>query len=245
MQKNKINMTENIFFSLFILFFCNSIFLSCVSGKFSAENITSDALQNIYIEYQNIADTFASQEKYDKAVIYYKLALENKDTYWNVYYKLARTYVMQKSWTDAENMFITLLRRDPNNSTLKESLAYIYSMNGSINEAKEIYIDLITLFPEEKKYLENYISILITEENFDEMFDYNNKLKEVFPDSDKISIFDKEYEKYLQKQAELNPEKTTEESENNHGNLITENEDTNKNPENSNLEIESLDDDEK
>ena len=38
----------------------------------------------------NIADIYFSEEKFDKAITYYELAMQNKDLYWNCYYKLAK-----------------------------------------------------------------------------------------------------------------------------------------------------------
>lgn len=254
MQINKIKNKKLVFFSKCILFICSILFFSCASNSISSDNKNLEAIQNIYIEYQNIADTFVTQEKYDKAINYYKLALENKDTYWNVYYKLAKTYVLQKSWADAEPMFKTLLKRDPSNSNIKISLAYVYSLNGSLEEAKEIYKELIEIYPEVKDYLENYISILIVEEKFEDMIISFDLLKEKFPDSDKISIFDKEYEKYITKQKELYPEKYIDSEDNKdiddestqsgivEINTAHNNESINKNPEESNLEIEDIDD---
>lgn len=228
-------------FSYIILSICISLFNSCASVSEKDKDIAN---QNLYIEYQNIADTFVAQEKYDKAITYYNLALENKDTYWNVYYKLAKAYAFQKKWPEAEEMYKTLLNRDPDNSTLKESLAYIYSMNGNYEEAKLIYDELMALFPEVKEYLENYISILISQKDFDAVSVPLYLLIEQFPDSTNIKTFQNEYDKYIQEQKELNKQKsyeaTSDEDESDSDESIILNENVNKNPEEANLQIENI-----
>ena len=91
------------------------LFISCSSNKFAfpipGEN--ASAITNIYIEYLNIADIYFSLEKFDKAESYYKAAMGNKDIYWNAYYKLAKCYVYQSKWGDAQTAYETMLKRDP------------------------------------------------------------------------------------------------------------------------------------
>mgnify|MGYP003294867754 FL=1 len=138
---------------VFVLISIFFLFFSCTS-----KNIIPGAKQleivNINNEYINIADTYFSLEKFDKAAEYYKLGLPKADSYWTVYYKLAKCYALQSKWSDALPMFQELLERDQENLSLKSSVAYIYAMSGKTEEAKQIYTELMNIHPENSSFLE-------------------------------------------------------------------------------------------
>ena len=73
-------------------------------------------IDNIYVEYARIGDTYYKLEDYANAIKYYNMALVNKDIYWNVYCKLAKTYAVSSDWEQALPMYRKLLKRDPENS---------------------------------------------------------------------------------------------------------------------------------
>ena len=77
---------------LLILFFQLS---SCVSKPIPIPGEKKNVIANIYVEYMNIADTYYSLEKYDKALEYYKLSMQSSDLYWAAYYKTAKVYAIQ------------------------------------------------------------------------------------------------------------------------------------------------------
>ena len=182
--------------SIFLLSFV--MIISCSSTKFSVPipGQNEAVITNIYIEYLNIADIYFGLEKFDKAETYYKAAMGNKDIYWSAYYKLAKCYVYQSKWGDAQSTYETILKRDPDNSSIKSSMAYIYAMSGNTQKSIEIYKELIEAEPDQQELLENYICVLLTDENNkEEAQEAYETLKERFPESKKIEEFDKQFPK--------------------------------------------------
>ena len=178
------------------IFFAAGLLLniSCSSTKLAVPIPgQSDAvISNIYIEYQNIADIYYGLEKFDKAETYYKAAMGNKDIYWNAYYKLAKCYVYQSKWGDAQTAYDTMLKRDPENASLKSSIAYIYAMNGSIDKSIELYENLIEETPESVEFLENYICVLLVDGQKEKASEQYDILKEKFPDSKRLEELSKQ-----------------------------------------------------
>ena len=147
------------FFILFFSFFV----IGCASvGKPLILGSEKQTIDNIFVEYLNIGDTYLSLEKYDKAIEYYTKAMKSKELYWSCYYKIGKVYALKSQWEEAVVYYEKLLKRDPQNSTLKASLAYIKASNNELDKAKNIYEELILIHPENQLFLENYISILFT-----------------------------------------------------------------------------------
>ena len=169
---------------------------SCSSSKiaFPIPGQRESAVKNIYIEYMNLADAYYELEKYDKAVSYYKAAMENKDIYWTAYYKLARCYVYQSKWDLAQTSYESLLKRDTENNSLKSSLAYIYAMNGNVEKSTAMYEELIDSNPDQSEYLENYICLLLAQDKKDEAKTQFDILAEKYPASKKIEELSKQFE---------------------------------------------------
>lgn len=167
----------------------SSFFISCASSGSLIPGENQAIIQNIYVEYLNIADTYYSQQNYDKAISYYTKALENKNIYWNAYYKLAKCYVFKSNWTEAEIMYKKILERDSDNMSIKSALAYIYSMNNNLDEALKAYEELYNLQPTDMESLENYIAVLLLKENTELSESLITKLGEEFPDSTNTDKF--------------------------------------------------------
>lgn len=169
--------------------------VSCSSNKF-AITIPGQANaveKNIYIEYMNIADTYFELKKYDKAETYYKAAMDNKDIYWTAIYKLAKCYVSQAKWSEAQTIYETLLKKDPANISLQSSIAYIYAMNGNTEKSINQYEKLINENPDQVELLENYICVLLAADKKENAEEQYNLLKEKFPESKRISEFEKQF----------------------------------------------------
>lgn len=218
---HKIKYLSVIFFSLFIIS-CKSVGLPLILGS------EKQTIDKIHVEYMNIGDTYLSLQQYDKAIEYYNKAMKNKELYWNCYYKIGKVYALKNQWEEASVYFKKLLERDPENSTLKASLAYIMASNNELLEAKEIYEEIISENQENQLYLENYISILFSlekehqekvkkklnkqnKEDFklsEDNFKYETTirqqivvLKELFPQSENINKFEKEFEALFNKKV--------------------------------------------
>ena len=189
--------------------------ISCSSTKLAVPIPgQSDAvISNIYIEYQNSADIYFGLEKFDKAETYYKAAIGNKDIYWTAYYKLAKCYVYQSKWGDAQTAYETMLKRDADNNTIKSSIAYIYAMNGNIDKSLELYAELIEKTPESSEILENYICVLLAAEKQEEASTQFDLLKEKFPESKRIEELSKQFEVEQTEEGEASETEETFESE--------------------------------
>lgn len=168
---------------------------SCSSTKFSVPipGRNDAVITNIYAEYLNIADIYFGLEKFDKAETYYKAAMGNNDIYWTAFYKLAKCYVYESKWGDAQASYETILKRDPENNSIKASIAYIYAMNGNPEKASDIYKELIESNPDQMEYLENYICVLLASDQKDQAKESFEQLKEKFPESKRIEEISKQF----------------------------------------------------
>ena len=71
-----------------------------------------------------------------------------------------------------------------------------------MQKAKQIYSELIEINPENSSFLENYIAVLLLEENIDESTAQLEKLKEQFPENSNIDKIQKHIDSLLKKQNE-------------------------------------------
>ena len=210
MKKNELFFKSCIFS---ILFFNIFLILSCVSKPIPIPGESKILIENIYFEYLNIADKYFELEDYNNAAKYYKLAMENKNLYWQSYYKLAKTYALLSDWKNALPMFEKLLERDKDNHSIKASLAYIYSMQGDTKKAIEIYKKLLEEDSLNEKYLENYLAVLLSSkdsfvENQEEIEKIYEQIETNFPNNTNLKIFDNTKTKYLEEIELENPDET-------------------------------------
>lgn len=210
MKKNELFFKSCVFS---ILFFNIFLILSCVSKPIPIPGESKILIENIYFEYLNIADKYFELEDYNNAAKYYKLAMENKNLYWQSYYKLAKTYALLSDWKNALPMFEKLLERDKDNHSIKASLAYIYSMQGDTKKAIEIYKKLLEEDSLNEKYLENYLAVLLSSkdsflENQEEIEKIYEQIETNFPNNTNLKIFDNTKTKYLEEIKSENPDET-------------------------------------
>ena len=210
MKKNELFFKSCIFS---ILFFNIFLILSCVSKPIPIPGESKILIENIYFEYLNIADKYFELEDYNNSAKYYKLAMENKNLYWQSYYKLAKTYALLSDWKNALPMFEKLLERDKDNHSIKASLAYIYSMQGDTKKAIEIYKKLLEEDSLNEKYLENYLAVLLSSkdsfvENQEEIEKIYEQIETNFPNNTNLKIFDNTKTKYLEEIKSENPDET-------------------------------------
>lgn len=201
------------------------VLTSCASKPFPVPGDTQKERENIYNEYMVIADAYFELEKFDKAITYYKLCMEKKSLYWASFYKLAKAYVMQGNWGEAQKMYEVILERDKDNSTIKASLAYIYSMTGESKKAIEIYNELLKEQPKNQQYLENYIAIQLLSKDLTDVDAPLSALMNDFPDSENIAKFQKQIDSILD---EREKEKAAVEAEKEEADKETKNKDTEK-----------------
>ena len=220
MKKNELFFKSCIFSTLLFNIF---LILSCVSKPIPIPGESKILIENIYFEYLNIADKYFELEDYNNAAKYYKLAMENKNLYWQSYYKLAKCYALLSDWKNALPMFEKLLERDKDNHSIKASLAYIYSMQGDTKKAIEIYKKLLEEDSLNEKYLENYLAVLLSSkdsfvENQEEIEKIYEQIETNFQNNTNLKIFDNTKTKYLEEIKSENPDETEKDITNNNEN---------------------------
>lgn len=179
--------------------FCLSL---CLVGCFSTVGMIpgeSKVIQrNISEEYYAIAETYKGQKNYTKAIEYYTLALGNKELHDSAYYQIALCNVYSKNWLPARKSFIKLLKRDPENFSLKMSLAYIEAMCGNFKKAEMMY-DVICLDrPNDPKPLVNYVNVLIASEKYELAKEKLNLLEGKFPDDEHVETLKKKVSEFME-----------------------------------------------
>ena len=199
MKLKKLFSARNVAQSLIILFSALAFF-SCASKSLSLiPGASAASARGIINEYINIGDTYFSLGKYDKAAEYYKFALSDKDNYWAVYYKLAKTYIAQSKWSDAQPIFEDLLERDSQNASIKASLAYINIKLGEYDKALDLYEELNNSDTAQSEYLQNTISILLIKEDAEKASAKIELLKELYPDCENIEKFENALQELVNK----------------------------------------------
>lgn len=166
-----------------------------VSCKSAANYIIPGAgeisIRNIRAEYIAIADEYERLEKYDKAVEYYKKALGDKKTQWQVYYKLGRALAMAKKWGEAESVFREILKRDEGSLNARLSLAYVLAMNGKGEESLALYKALAEEQGPNESVLVNAAALSIEGGDAESAQEFLDALKENFPESVSIDALSK------------------------------------------------------
>lgn len=196
-----------------------TVSFSCASNKvIPIPGEETAILNNVYVEYYNIGDTYYRLEDFNKAITYYDKAMKNRKLYWPAYYKLAKCYTLISDWNKALPMYEKILKRDPDNSTIKASLAYLYVMQGDVKNAQKLYKELLDIEPENQNYIENYIAILIPDEdnyklNKETVETLLNKLKENFPDNKNLEKFNSTIERYIPEEQPSDEQVSDENSE--------------------------------
>ena len=195
------------YLSIFIFFLSIIIFPSCKSNSFPILGQNKVFQNNLYKEYLNLGNGYYEIERYNEAIKFYEKVLEDKELGKTAYYKIAQCYSHLSDWSHALPMYEKMLSEDPENQSLKASIAYINSMVGDTDKALLLYKELLGIQPSNITYLENYLAIILSDieifkENrvtFEEIF---KSLKENYPKNKNIEVFQKKYEKLVEKFSE-------------------------------------------
>lgn len=231
---------RKIHFLLILFFFSLILNFSCNSKPIPIPGDNGEVIQDIYNAYLVFGDEYFKLENYPQAIKYYKLSMQNKKLYWISYYKLAKSYVLSSDWVNALPMYEKMLKRDPQNDSLKASVAYIQAMMGDLKKAQEIYKELLVIQSDNKEYKENYLAILLSEEKFfnenktefDQLFEL---YKTDYPDDKNVEKFNTKYKTYVKDEETKEEDKNLTEKEEKPENE-TENPKIDENTEKENLE---------
>ena len=175
------------------------LLVSCAGTPKAGEKVL---VENLYTEYFNLAETYMELQKYDKALPLYKTASEVEDYYWISTYRMSKIYLSQNNWSKAMECYQELLKRDLDNTNLKESIAYCYAMNGNREKALSIYEELFNSGNTSEDILSNIISINTSFLKDEKLSDdekqvfketaqrYFEELKEMYPENKNIPSFE-------------------------------------------------------
>ena len=165
---------------------CGAI-TSCASdGGIPIPGENEITLENITAEYFSIAKGYADIKNYTKAAEYYKKAMSSKKLHDAAYYEMGRCYALAKDWGNAEQVFLNLQKKDPENTNIQISLAYIKAMSGKTSEALALYRMLMEKNPTNASLLINYIAVLMADGKYEIAEQQYYVLKKKFPDEKAI-----------------------------------------------------------
>ena len=125
-------------FLLFFVVFLMSL-SSCKTTSVMVPGEKKVRVQQMYSAYYSIAEEYFRLENYSKAIEFYEFAMKDRALHDAAYYKIGQCYAKNKQYDKAYSVFNTILRKDPENKSLKNTLAYLTAMNGNVEEAAELY----------------------------------------------------------------------------------------------------------
>ena len=149
-------------------------------------------MQNISVEYFNIAENYLAQKNYSKAIENYNLSLRSakKENINQTKYQLAKAYALNKNYTEAEDILFDLYQQEQTNSILAQSLAYCYAKNGKIQQALTMYKTIYVEKQKQEDVANNYFLLLLEAKEFDEANSVLEQFKADFPESTKIKTLE-------------------------------------------------------
>lgn len=180
-----------------LIVFAIASLASCQSSKFFMPGQKQVVIENIFVEYYNIAEEYAKIPNYSKAADYYVKAASNKEISKGAYFKAARSYALARDWEKALEIYLALQKRDKENLSIKESLAYIYAMNNDFERSERLYLELLTQNPDVPSILVNYTIVLLTLEKYEDAQKQLEIIKEKFPDEEKIASIEEKVNEAL------------------------------------------------
>lgn len=189
------SLAPRIYFAALVFFFLCAA--SCKTTKFIIPGEKKVVVNNIFIEYYNIAEEYFKLKNYSKAAEYYIKASSNKQIYNAAYFKAARSYALAKDWSKALEIYEEIVKNDKDNLTAKESLAYIYAMANDFEKSERLYLELISTNPDSAEVLLNYTIVLMTLEKYNEADEQLKIAKEKFPDEEKIKTLEEKINEAL------------------------------------------------
>ncbi|MBO5137990.1 MAG: tetratricopeptide repeat protein [Spirochaetaceae bacterium] len=178
--KNKVSA---IFFITVLVF----LFFSCTSSAVSIPSENRRILENLAVEYYNIAEAYLEQKNYKKAMEFYDRAMQESSLYQQAYYKKGYAAALAKDWVVAEEIYRNLVAQDPQNVNIAISLAYVVAQSGKLQEALEMYSALNESNPYNQLLAEDCIVLYIALEQFDQAEVAIEKFKVNFPESEDVA----------------------------------------------------------
>ena len=116
-------------------------------------SIFAKGKEDLSSEYFYIAEAYSELKKYEKAIEFYKKALNNPEYTNAAKYNIARMHALLEQWSEAGNILKTLYEKEPRNEKILTSYAYALSANGkSKKESPSVAFNYVRLLIVAKKY---------------------------------------------------------------------------------------------
>ncbi|MTV49904.1 tetratricopeptide repeat protein [Heliobacillus mobilis] len=113
--------------------------ISGVSGIAVSEALVTEDDQKAARGKQAMGDNFFAQQRYTEAEAYYRAALALDGSLYDAELGLAKVYVEQKKYDDAEALLKRIYQENPRNLSAIETLAGLYLNSGRLDEALAEY----------------------------------------------------------------------------------------------------------
>ena len=136
-----------------------------------------------------------------KAIEFYEFAMKDRALHDAAYYKIGQCYAKNKQYDKAYSVFNTILRKDPENKSLKNTLAYLTAMNGNVEEAAELYKQILASDPDNVETLVNYVSVLIILKDYETAKINLSYLEKKYPSTAQIAPLKENLEKIKDSQT--------------------------------------------
>jgi predicted Zn-dependent protease len=160
--------------------------------------------KDIAAEHYAIAEGYAGNAKYDKAIEYYQKAARYKKFENAANYGLTRVYALSGKWEESCALLEALHAQDPDNTMITSSYAFVLASEGRSVKAMDLYERVYHASEDDPQAGRNYAEILVIVQRYQDALDVIAELKEKFPDADAMKGIDD-----LEKKATagLNPAK--------------------------------------
>jgi len=166
-------MKQKISIWLYIVFILYSLF-GCVTDSLSKQELAK--------EYYNIGNAYWGVNKHEKALTYYKKALELDKNMIKTSYNLARLYIDMNNYEKAISILNSIIKQDTDNIMILETLGYIHYLQGNVEKAEKIYVEILRKAPKRVNSLFNYARILEFKEEYETALINYKKVFDIEPD---------------------------------------------------------------
>lgn len=145
-----------------LLYFCIFLFsfTTCVTKSATQEQ---KERANLYF---NLGNAYSELERYEKAIEAYSAAYTLDSEFSAAGYNLARIYIHQKKYDQAELLITSLIDKEPRNTILLETAGFLYHNKGNFTKALSYYNRVILADEVNSNALFNSYLIYREQENY-------------------------------------------------------------------------------
>lgn len=135
---------------------------------------------NAYLQLGNIS---ISLNNYEKAIGYYEKAIALDDSNLDVKEALAYAYTSNNRLDDAEDIYLSLLEKDPNRQGAIQNLAYNYEQQGKAAEAAVLYTRAFEADSTNTQLAERLARLYLDNKSYAQALTFHELLVQRFPEN--------------------------------------------------------------